>query len=304
MLEKYPNRQTANYVLDQFKSYYQFKYHDIQHLVDINNDIGNTVYEANSIDDEWRFSLNFKSLSKSKTPQKQYQATLSFTDLDFKSIGRSKLYRFCEIMSEKLKEKYNPDFNQPLQVIKWFIESGMTSSLIIKTDELCYTPEINSHLTLDSGRSKTVSFTEKKVMMVHHNKIIQQGKGYQNAYYKKSLLKIEIVFLVHSDESLQPYFKITLPYMADKKVTCLMSFENTNAVYLFEKDSEWKNKCIDTLAGIDNNENDIKNYFTHRFFKEMKQSISKKLHINKKDLEALKIEELKAYYPLIEMVEF
>lgn len=64
MLEKYPNRQTANYVLDQFKSCYQFKHYDIDHLVDINNDIGHTVYETNSIDDEWRFSLSFKSLSK------------------------------------------------------------------------------------------------------------------------------------------------------------------------------------------------------------------------------------------------
>lgn len=304
MLEKYPNSKEAHHFLEQFKDVYQFKDFNVENGFDMNDDIGCTDYKATTTDDNWNFLISFRSNTKEKTAKKQYKADVSFTNKAFNTVRNYALYNFAESMSEVIQKKYNLDFSLPMTVIKWFVEQGIESCLIIKNEELCYTPQMTSHLTIDSHRRGTLSFIEKKVMMIIHNKVLQQGQGYKNSYYKKSLLKMEIVYLVHSDEKLHPYFKITLPYNADKKLTCLMSFENKNELYLFEKDALWKNKHIDTLSAISNDEKDFKDYLKVCFQNEMRISIAKKLNLDKKEADGLSMDELKQYYTLIDMVQY
>jgi hypothetical protein len=83
-----------------------------------------------------------------------------------------------------------------------------------------------------------------------------------------------------------------------------MSFENKNELYLFEKDALWKNKYIDTLTAISNNEKDFKDYLKVCFQNEMRISIAKKLNLDKKEVGVLSMDELKQYYTLIDMVQY
>lgn len=304
MFETYPNSKEAYHFLEQFKHFYQFKSLNVENGFDMNGDIGCTDYKATTIDDDWNFLIRFRSNTKEKTVKKQYKADISFTNKEFNTVRNYALYNFAESLSERIHEKYNGDFSLPMTIIKWFVEQGIESCLIVKNEDLCYEPKMTSHLTIDSHRKGTLSFIEKKVMMIIHNKVLQQGQGYQNSYYKKSLLKMEIVYLVHSDETLHPYFKITLPYNADKKLTCLMSFENKNELYLFEKDALWKNKYIDKLTAISNNEKDFKDYLKVCFQNEMRNSIAKKLNLDKKEVGVLSMYELKQYYTLIDMTQY
>lgn len=288
--------------LNRFKDHYSFLNFNRSEAVGLDNNLIATDYEFEIERSEWKFQFTFRNREKSKELSQQYQTSLSFQHLGYSRILKNEVYTFCKDVSQNIKEVYQPDFNIPMNVINWFVEEGKKNNAIHEAQLLCYNPALYSHIVRNSQCRERANFIEKKVMQITHDTLVQNGQGYQNRYYKKSIIRIEIVFMIHSDNTIHPYFKLILPYNADKKITCLFPFENKIKVILLEKDNVLKKQFIDTLTASVYNETQFKTYFNEFFKKEVVTGIAKKLEIDKSELVDIPDDQLDEYLTVVNML--
>lgn len=297
-----PYYSTTKSLLNRFKDHYSFENFNRSEGIDYHDNLNSMTYEFDITNQNWRIDFRFKNNNKTKILSQQYQTSISFKHIGYNRPRKMEMNEFCQEASKKINEIYQPDFSLPMNVINWFVEEGKLNNAIHQTQLLCYEPKLESHLTIDSHCHGQTCFIEKKVMQITHDTLVQDGKGYQNKYYKKSILRMEIVFMIHSDNTLHPYFKLMLPYNADKKITCFFPFEDKTKVILLEKDKVLKKQFIDTLTASVYDENKFKTYFNHFFKKEVVTGIAKKLEIDKSELIELPEEKLDEYLTVVNML--
>lgn len=297
-----PYYTTIKSLLNRFNNHYSFENFNRSEGIGYHDNLNSMTYEFDITNQNWRIDFRFKNNNKTKILSKQYQTNISFKHIGYNSPRKMEMYDFCKEASKKINEIYQPDFSLPMNVINWFVEEGKRNNAIHQTQLLCYEPELESHLTIESQSHGQTCFIEKRVMQITHDTLVQEGKGFQKKNYKKSILRMEIVFMIHSDETLHPYFKLMLPYNADKKITCLFPFENKTKVILLEKDNVLKKQFIDTLKASVYDETHFKNYFNHFFKKEVVTGIAKKLEIDKSELVGLPEDQLDEYLTVVNML--
>lgn len=308
MFNTYPNHPEANDLVAVFSKIFNFTEFNEEVSQNKESDFCLTTYTAKT-DDCWDLSIEFYNSKNSKTNQKVYYPDIKFRQLR-KNVRNYDEEQYKERrlkvkeMAELLEKKYNPDFDRMIAVLKLFVQKGIECGLFKSLSEKKYKKTMKSHIDVNHY-SGIITIGDNNFGTVTFNNILQKGaKDYRgNTHFKKSYISVSIDYLAHSDNTLQPYFKIRLPYSESRKSSCVIPLSGSPIVYFVANDDKLRRQCIDTLISVPMEETALKEFFEQEFYKEMKTCISKTLKIDKSTLNGVTPEELKEYFVLVEMLK-
>lgn len=303
-----PNHQEANNLVNLFSKVFNFVEfnQEFKPYTDLN--ISVTTYTAIT-DDNWEFYIEFYNKRSSESDQKSY-----YPEIKFRQLGnRVRNFDEEQHMERRIKGKnivellqntYNPDFERMLAVLRLFVEKGIECGLFKSLADKKYKKTMKSHLNINHY-SGTLTIGDNNFGTITFNNIMQKGiKDYRgDTHFKKSYISVSIDYLAHSDNTMQPYFKIRLPYSESRKSTCVIPLSGSPVVYFMSNDDNLRKECIDKMPSIEMEEKALKEFFDKEFYKEMKTSISKTLKIDKSTLTDITREELKEYFLIVEMLK-
>lgn len=261
-----------------------------------------------------RFNYILRNVYTSTSPDSYVTAKVIFEtqekikDLDTNYLGRL-IFNTPYMMKEEyinissiIETMYKPDFNKIINLIDWFIDEGTKTEVIKLPDKSLYSTNVKNHLK-DNFHTFNISSTNKNVAMICFNNILQKGEGLSDKHFKKSYINIDLIHLIHSDNTMHPYFKIKLPYFDNKKISCVTPIGKSNKLYIYTDDKTLTTQHIDQEKHSELTETDVRYYFNKLFSNQIINVLSNRLKISKKELEQLSANELKEYFLLVEMIK-
>lgn len=307
MFEIYNNHADANFLLNAFKNDMKFVDYKEEQKLDRQERIIKTVYRAITPDGERNIEVIFPSQHVTKIDIKNHIGTLSFVESDSKVLSPNKIKSDKYQIADLLKKVYSPNFEKVAELVKWFSEEGEKSSVINVVDQYFssknyYSKKIEDHLLANTYDTK-ITINDVNMATVYFNNILQKSEPNIRRNFKVSFINIDIMWLVHSDNTMHPYFNLKLPYFENKKVSCVMPLEGNDKIYFYYNNIGLTHDFIDTRTVYNLEEKAIRAIFKQNFENEIRNAIVKKLKINKSVLKDLPINELKEYFILVEMSE-
>lgn len=211
------------------------------------------------------------------------------------------------IQAEKIMnhfhDLYQPNFDRAFEVIDTFLEQGSSLGIYNNVKKMPHDKHSSSQFYRyedDKGYNR-LFFNSKVFAKITFNNVLQTLRSGQTKF-KKSHLSMDIVYLVSSNDTMSPYFKIRLPYSAHKKINCIISFDGEK-MYLVSEDENLKKDFIDNLTQYPTDKDSLSLFFKEEFKKEIISVIAKTLKIKRKDLVKLSDDELRNHFILIEMIK-
>jgi hypothetical protein len=300
MFEKYPNHLDVNTLLKTFKNDFQFSKFKEEEKTDRRGYILKTVYTATSQVGQRDVEVVFNTPFQTNLTFKNMIAKLIFVDNEVSVFNSDKIRNDHRNIARMLEVMYTPDFDKITEMMDWFIDVGTQAGVINIVDKKYYKKSMESHLLANLYDTK-IYMTDQNVADVYFNNILQKGEGIQSKHFKKSYINVDVIYLVHSDNTMHPYFKLRLPYFENKKISCVLSMTGDKC-YFFLDDGHLDKYHIDQQRPEALTESNIKDLFTQIFENQIKNTISTRLKISKTDLKDLTINDLKEYFVLVEMV--
>jgi hypothetical protein len=300
-----------NKLVDTFQPVLNFltfaeKYDDWFHL---------STYAATS-DNNWSLVANFDDENKTVDDQ-YYYPRLEFeknrlqNDPKYKGVKKppteeeKKENRLqAEKIIEHMQAVYNPNFERAIEIIKIFLQQGLNTGIYNNVKVIPHSGHIRAQFYRYENNYNGYNrlfFDSKVVAKIVFNNLLQTLRAGEKKF-KNSHLTIDIIYLVSKDNTLNPYFKIRLPYSSHKKINCILSFD-CSKMYFVSEDSDLKKDFIDNLEQHLTDNEYLEQLFRGNFKKEIIRVITKTLKIKRADLIKLSEEELKSYFILIEMVK-
>lgn len=299
MFKKFENKDEANHFAKSLSSLMKFSTFNEDKKDVMYGSSGEVVYTAITDDFKWRMDITFPTaVNKDKS---------HYPEITFKANGISMgsiLAAKGRTIANHFETAYKPDFNQVFMVIDAFIKTGVESKMIHSVEEIWKEGNMQDFFGADDF-SQYLKFKAKKVSLLSFNRLLQKGKGYQKSTFKKSYITTELIHLVVGS-TLQPFFKIRLPFVNDNKMTVLVPINATEKqptkMYFTDNDHQLKQGLFGLFTlSLDNEK--IENYFAGRFNSLIKSSICSALHLKKTELDNLSQEELNDYFLLLEMAK-
>lgn len=300
-----------NKLVDTFKPVLNFltfdeKYDDWFHL---------STYAATS-HNNWSVVANFEDENKTVDDQ-YYYPRLEFeknrlqNDPKYKGVKKppteeeKKENRLqAEKIIEHMQAVYNPNFERAIEIIKIFLKQGLNTGIYNDVKVIPHSGHIRAQFYRYENNYNGYNrlfFDSKVVAKIIFNNLLQTLRSGETKF-KNSHLTIDIIYLVSKDNTLNPYFKIRLPYSSHKKINCILSFD-CSKMYLVSDDRDLKNDFIDNLHQHSTDNEYLEQLFRGDFKKEIIRVIAKTLKIKRADLIKMSEEELKSHFILIEMVK-
>lgn len=295
-----PNALDVNSLLKTF----DFNYVDFQENIkkDRNECIRETTYTATRLE-KGDVVVSFNELYKTRQAKRNTVAKLRF---QYKNLQDQDHFvdivkKETRTINEFFNTMYMPNYNKINEIINLFIDEGQKSGMINtfykRIDDQSLTKIFSSNVY-----TCAISMYDKNIGDVYFNNILQNGVEFKNkTHYKKSYINLDIMYLVHSDNTMQPYFKLRLPFFENKKITCLLSMKG-DQMYCSVYDRVWYVGTIDEKSVMKTDEDFLRSYFKGLFEKQVISTVSSKLKISKKDLNKMTIDEIKEHFILIEMI--
>lgn len=303
MFKIYPNHIEVNNLLMTLKNDFQFNAFKEENYADRHGYVFKTMYEATSQagqrDLEVIF-LNPLKTHKNQTQQKHKIAKLVFVDNEVQVFNSEKIRNDAQTIVRMLETMYTPNFDRITEIMDWFIDVGTQAGVINVVDKKYYKKSMESHILAHYYDNK-IHITDQNIADVYFNNVLQKGEGIQSKHFKKSYINVDLIYMVHSDNTMHPYFKLRLPYFENKKISCVLSMTGDKC-YFFLDDGHLDKYNIDQQTPEALTECNIKDLFTQLFENQIKNTISTRLKISKTDLKDLTINDLKEYFILVEMV--
>ena len=303
MFELYPNHREVNHLLKTFENDFQFNKFKEEYITDRQGYVLNTVYAATSQVGQRDLQVIFINPSKTHRNIEQLQhkiAKLIFIDNEVKVFKPDNIRNDARNIIRMLETMYTPNFDKIIQVMDWFVHIGTQAGVINVVDKKLYKRSMESHILARLSDTK-IRIIDQNIADVYFNNVLQKGEGIQSKHFKKSYINVDVIYLVHSDNTIHPYFKMRLPYFENKKISCVLSMTGDKA-YFFLDDSDLDKYFIDQQPPEMLTECNIHNLFTKLFEKQIKSILGSRLQISKEELKDLTINDLKEYFVLVEMV--
>jgi hypothetical protein len=288
------NQIAVNNLLRTFRDSFNFGEAKETILMDRKKRILQDIFAVTSIDTFVTLRIVFKPQEEIQELSENYMARLVFNT---PYMLKEEYLNIQNIMVNM----YKPEFDKVVDIVDWFVDEGIKSAVINVVDKKGYAKHIKENLNLNTY-SSTIATTDKNIAIVYFNNILQKGEGRHNQHFKKSYINVELVYLIHSDNTMHPYFKIRLPYFDTKKISCVMPLGASNKVYMYTDDKQLATQYIDKQQPFDLVEADMRSYFKNLFDTQVVRTLSNKLKINKKELAQLSQDQLKEYFIIAEMV--
>lgn len=302
MFEIYRNHREANFILNTFKNDIQFEACKEDQQRDRQDRVIQTVYRAITPEGERNLEVIFPSQHVTKADIKHHIGTLSFVSKEPKAPCPNKIKEDKYQLAVLFRKVYSPNLDKVVELVKWFIAEGEQSSVIDVVEQYHYSKKIEQHLLANEYDTK-ITITDINVSKVYFNNILQKTESHLRKNFKTSYINVDIVWLVHSDNTMHPYFNVRLPYFETKKVSCIMPLEGSNKIYFYYNNNGLRMDFVDTRTFYDIEETNIRAIFKQMFENEVRNVLVKKLKIHKSELKDLSLDELKEYYILVEMTE-
>lgn len=303
MFKIYPNHIEVNNLLMTLKNDFQFNTFKEENYADRHGYVFKTMYEATSQVGQRDIEVTFMNPLKTHKNQQQLKhkiAKLVFVDNEVQVFNSDKIRNDVRSIVRMLETMYTPNFDKITEIMDWFIDVGTQAGVINVVDKKYYKKSIESHI-LSNHYDKKIHMTDQNIADVYFNNVLQKGDGIQAKHFKKSYINVDVIYLVHSDNTMHPYFKLRLPYFENKKISCVLSMTGDKG-YFFLDDNHLEKYHIDQQTPEALNESNINDMFTQLFEKQIKSTIAARLKISKTDLKDLTINDLKEYFVLVEMV--
>lgn len=307
MFEIYRNHPDANFLLNVFKNDIQFVDYKEDQQRDRQDRVIQTVYRAVTPEGERNLEIIFPARHLTKADIKNHIGTLSFVSKEPKVPCPNKIKEDKYQLADLFRKVYSPNFEKVAELVKWFSEEGEKSSVINVVDQYFssknyYSKKIEDHLLANTYDTK-ITINDVNMATVYFNNILQKSEPNIRRNFKTSYINIDIMWLVHSDNTMHPYFNVRLPYFENKKVSCVMPLEGKDKIYFYYNNVGLTHDFIDTRTVYNIEETAIRAIFKQTFENEIRNAIVKKLKINKSELKDLTLDELKEYYIIVEMNE-
>lgn len=302
MFKKFSNHNEANHFVKSLSSLMTFTnfYEDNKEMV--YGSSGEFVYTAITDDHKWRMDITFPT---GLNNQKNH-----YPDITFKANGIS----MGSILSTKgrtianyFEAIYKPDFNKIFMIIDTFIKTGLESKMIHSVDELWKMwgeGSVQDFFETDNY-SQHLRFKGKKASILSFNRLLQKGSGYQQSNFKKSYITVDWIHIVVGN-TIQPFFKIKLPFVNEKRMCCIVPInptETENTKLYFTDDEKKLKYGLFNLHTINMDNEQIESYFYRRFDTVIKNAMCSSLNLKKAELDNISKEELESYFTLLEMVK-
>lgn len=306
MFTKYPNHVEANQLIKMFEPLFKFTHFNESFVIDKKNNTCTTNYIANN-ENGWDIIITFNPESENKKDVKQFVPTVKFNKKGDRNrnyddeLIRERRKIFKELV-QLVQTTYKPDFDRLSNIISIFVEQGIESGLFKNIVKKKYPKHMKSHFSINHYYGR-INFSDMNFGTITFNRLLQKGGGYQGKHYKKSYVSISIEHLIQSDNTIQPYFRIRLPYADSRKGTCIIPLNGDDRMYFMNSDDRLQNDYIDNMDSCLIDEETLKLFFADKFKSEVKRTIASTLKINKSDLEGLNSDELKDYFVLVEMLK-
>lgn len=301
MSTSFSNHRAVNNLFKKFSKHFTFTDVTESLIKDRFNYILRNVYTSTSPDSYVTAKVIFETQEKIKDLDKNYLGRLVFNTPYMMKEEYINISSIIETM-------YKPDFNKIINLIDWFIDEGTQTEVIKLPDKNIYSKNIENstnvkNLLKDNFHTFNISSTNKNVAMICFNNILQKGEGSSDKHFKKSYINIDLIYLIHSDNTMHPYFKIRLPYFDNKKISCVTPIGKSNKLYIYTDDKTLNTQHIDQEKPSELIETDVRYYFNKLFSNQIINVLSNRLKISKKELEQLSANELKEYFLLVEMMK-
>lgn len=302
MFKKYKNCEEVNKLVNLVSPVFNFSNFTEEFHKSYINDIGSIIYTANT-DDNWKLVVTFHNRFRSKDEDnhKHYYPDIKFERItdDYKQADKQDK---VAALTELFQNHYTPDFDQIWNVIDIFNKQGMDIGMFNQIKLKNETQHISNYFGTHNYYHQ-ISFNDNNCGTVIFNKVLQKSGGYQGRSFKKAYINIEIIHLVNSNNELQPYFKLRLPYSSTRKVTCVIPMNKSSKMYMSESDDNLRTGFVDTLQEVSMDDKSISSFFDSEIKNEVKNVIVGALKIKKSELAGLSNDELKEYFILVEMVK-
>jgi hypothetical protein len=307
VFKKYDFHVESNNLIELFKPLLNF-----EKFTEIDAGLEGINYSAEA-SDKWRIVINFplhfekhgwyvgKSPSitfKNYEEKYRYVTLTNDGDLDIKKDELTEEDRAIENKRvdefiDYFHKLYNPNFDRMLSILQIFTKQGLDAGIFQKINLKKYEKHSRTHIQgVYNPAYASITF----------NNILQSLRAGETSY-KKSVMSIDFIYLVSSDNKIVPYFKIRLPYTSHKKVNCIISFD-CSKVYFTKTDHEFQLNYIDQLESHQTDDEFLNLFFKNVFNVEVVNSISKTLKMKKADLKKLSQDELKDYFVIVDMIKF
>lgn len=205
-------------------------------------------------------------------------------------------------IANHFNDLYKPNFDKMISMVKLFINQGIDSGVYRDIDFKDFQKHAVGHfIHYPYYEYLRIVFNHQTFAHITFNNVLQTLRSGQQDY-KKSHINIDILYLVKSDKSIAPYFRIRLPYTAHRKVNWIISFD-CSEMYLSSTEHDFKKNYIDELEVHPTDDDYINNLFKNIFNDEVIKGISKALKMKRSDLKKLSQSELRDYMTLADMVK-
>lgn len=205
---------------------------------------------------------------------------------------------------EHMQTVYQPNVERAIEIIKIFLQQGLNTGIYNDVKLIPHSGHLRDQFSRyenDRNGYNRLFFNRKVVAKIIFNNLLQTLRSGEKKF-KNSHLTIDLVYLVSKDNTLNPYFKIRLPYSSHKKINCILSFD-CSKMYFVSNEDDLKKDFIDNNTQHQTDNEYLESLFRADFNKEIISVISKTLKIKKAELIKMTEEELKSYFILIEMVK-
>jgi len=296
MFKEHPNHLEANNLLKIFSGHFNCT----EFNTEMHQDKKTTFQYIARTPDKWNIVISFTD----EKPQKSYYPSIIFIkerDLSNKKNPQDRQKKKKEL-ADFMQLHYRPDFDRMINVLKIFTDQGIKSGLFNSAIGRKYKTHMKSHININHYRGQ-VMICDNNFCTIKFNRLLQKASGYKRDHYKQSYMSVSLDFLVHSDSSVHPYFKIRLPYNDKKKTTCVIPLSGEAKVYFLNNDDGLRKKPVDQMKSHSMDSEKLESYFAVEFQNEIKMLIVKTLNISKSDIKDATAEDLKSYFELIEMIK-
>lgn len=295
MSTSFSNHIAVNNLFKTFSKYFNFTDVKESLLKDRFNYILRNVYSSTSPDSYVTAKVIFETQEKIKDLDKNYLGRLVFNTPYMLKEEYINIGYIIETM-------YKPDVNKIINVIEWFIDEGEKAGVIKIPNKKENSKNVENCLNTNF-HTFYINSTNKNVAIISFNNILQKGNCIRYKQFKKSYINIDLIYLIHSDNTMHPYFKIRLPYFDNKKISCVTPIGKSNKIYIYTDDKTLTTQYIDQEKHYELSETAMRCYFNKLFSNQVINLLSNRLKISKKELEQLSINELKEYFLLVDMMK-
>lgn len=194
--------------------------------------------------------------------------------------------------SKSLTRLLNPDFDKIVQ-IQSIYESVIKKYHIAKIEEMNYIPELKSHLSYHDYNQTFIQLGNKNILKIIFNK----------EYFKHSVAYFDlyIMFLVHSDLTVHPYFHLKIPYLPSKKISFIIHFNNPDKAYITMSPDTWIKGFIDKKTPTYLDELNISTFIDNLIYSSLINTLKTSLDLKDIDFSTLSDNQINDYLLLLKM---